>query len=369
MLIVSKDFSRPTLLVDETRARQNIARMAEKAQRSGVRFRPHFKTHQSHHVGRWFRDYGVESITVSSVDMAWYFAKDGWRDITIAFPVNLRQLREINRLARKVRLGLLVESTKSVWILREQLKATADVWIKVDVGYGRTGINWDDAGRLTTLAEEVERSKNLRLRGLLTHAGHSYSATGRKEIVEIYQESVARLSSARQRLHAVGFTELELSVGDTPTCSAVDNFGGVNEIRPGNFVFYDATQLHLGSCSEHDIAVAVVCPVVARHEERDELVLYGGAVHLSKDALHDGQRTVYGLVALPVDNGWGPLVPNAYVARISQEHGIVKAEAHLVRKVQPGDVLMIIPVHACLTVAQMREYLTTRGKTIKTCGI
>ncbi|MDZ7386598.1 MAG: alanine racemase, partial [candidate division KSB1 bacterium] len=367
--IISKDFSRPTLLLDEARARRNIERMAAKAQRSGVRFRPHFKTHQSRQVGRWFRDYGVETITVSSVDMAWYFARDGWRDITIAFPVNLRQLREIDRLARKVHLGLLVESTKSVWVLREQLKGTVDVWLKIDVGYGRTGIAWDDASRLTTLAEEVERSKNLRLRGLLTHAGHSYGASGPKEIVDIYQESVARLNSARQRLHAVGFTELELSVGDTPTCSAVDNFGAVNEIRPGNFVFYDATQLHLGSCSEHDIAIAVACPVVARHEERNELVLYGGAVHLSKDALNDGGRTVYGLVALPADNGWGPLVPNAYVARISQEHGIVRAEAHFARKVQPGDVLMVIPVHACLTVAQLREYLTTRGKRIKTCGI
>ncbi len=369
MFIVSKDFSRPTLLLEAERARHNIERMAAKARRSGVRFRPHFKTHQSQQVGRWFRDFGVESITVSSVDMAWYFARDGWRDITIAFPVNLRQLKEINRLARKLRLGLLVESTKSVWILREQLKATAEVWIKVDVGYGRTGIAWDDSSRLVTLAEEVERSENLRLRGLLTHAGHSYRAQGPEEIAGIYQESVERMSAARQRLHAVGFTDLELSVGDTPCCSVVDSFGGVDEIRPGNFVFYDATQLHLGSCSEHDIAIALACPVVARHEERNELVVYGGAAHLSKDAVHEDNRTVYGLVALPTESGWGPLVPEAYVARISQEHGIIKAEGHFVRKVQPGDVLVIVPAHACLTVAQMREYLTSRGKVIKTCGI
>jgi D-serine deaminase-like pyridoxal phosphate-dependent protein len=366
---LSKDFCRPTLLLDVERARHNIERMATKAQRSGVRFRPHFKTHQSARIGRWFRDYGVQAITVSSVEMAWYFARDGWRDITIAFPVNLRELEEINRLARKVRLGLLVESTKSVWILRERLKASAEVWIKVDVGYRRTGLSWDDATRLTTLAEEIERSRNLRLRGLLTHAGHSYRARSREEIVAIHQESVARLNGARQRLQAVGFTDLELSTGDTPCCSVVEHFGAVDEIRPGNFVFYDAMQLCLGSCAEQDLAVAIACPVVARHEERNELVIYGGAVHFSKDAVADGEKLVYGLVALPADSGWGPLVPEAYVAALSQEHGIVKAEGHFVRKVHPGDVLMVVPAHACLAVAQMRQYLTTEGKVIKTYGI
>ncbi|MCR4439909.1 MAG: alanine racemase [bacterium] len=366
---MSKELRRPTLLLNVQRARQNIERMATKAQRSGVRFRPHFKTHQSTRIGRWFRDYGVQAITVSSVDMAWYFARDGWRDITIAFPVNLCQLDEINSLARKVRLGLVVESTKSVWALREQMKATADAWIKVDVGYGRTGLAWDDATRLTTLAEEIERSPNLRLRGLLTHAGHAYRARSHEEIVAIYQESVARLNGARQRLQAVGFTDLELSTGDTPCCSVVDHFGAVDEVRPGNFVFYDAMQLCLGTCSERDLAVAVACPVVARHEERDELVIWGGAVHFSKDAVSDGKRTLYGLVALPADRGWGPLVPEAYVAALSQEHGIVKAEGHFVRKVQPGDLLIIVPAHACLAVAQMRQYLTTEGKVLKTCGI
>lgn len=369
MPISRQDIRRPTLVLNVERARRNIERMAAKAQRSAVRFRPHFKTHQSTRVGRWFRDYGVEAITVSSVDMAWYFARDGWRDITIAFPVNLRQLDEIGRLARKVQLGLLVESTKSVWALREQLKAAVDVWIKVDVGFGRTGLAWDDATRLTTLAEEVERSGNLRLRGLLTHAGHSYRARSREEIVAIHQESVARLNGARQRLQAVGFTELELSTGDTPCSSVVEQFGPVDEVRPGNFVFYDAMQLHLGSCDEQDLALAMACPVVARHEKRDEFVIYGGAVHFSKDAISAGGRTIYGLVALPEGNGWGPLVAEAHVAALSQEHGIVKAEGHLVRKVQPGDVVMIVPAHACLAVAQMRSYLTTDGKVLKTCGI
>jgi D-serine deaminase-like pyridoxal phosphate-dependent protein len=84
------DISVPTLLLDEGRARRNIFRMADKAASNQVRFRPHFKTHQSAAVGEWFRDVGVTAITVSSVEMARYFAAHGWNDITFAFPVNVR---------------------------------------------------------------------------------------------------------------------------------------------------------------------------------------------------------------------------------------------------------------------------------------
>src|SRR5512140_3613959 len=115
-----EDIVKPTLLVDESRVRGNIARMAEKARRQGVRFRPHFKTHQSVEIGEWFREEGVHQITVSSLDMAEYFAAAGWDDITLAFPVNLRQLPGLSSLAWRVRLGLLIESPESAAALANE---------------------------------------------------------------------------------------------------------------------------------------------------------------------------------------------------------------------------------------------------------
>jgi len=73
-----KGIKKPTLVLDENKCRSNIAMMAEKAKRSGVIFRPHFKTHQSVTIGNWFRDEGIENITVSSVTMASFFRnRDG----------------------------------------------------------------------------------------------------------------------------------------------------------------------------------------------------------------------------------------------------------------------------------------------------
>ncbi|MBO8152692.1 MAG: hypothetical protein H0Z30_09405 [Candidatus Marinimicrobia bacterium] len=68
----------PTLLLDEKKCQENINFMVQKAKRSNVIFRPHFKTHQSIEVGRWFRAQGVDKITVSSLRMAKYLADSGW---------------------------------------------------------------------------------------------------------------------------------------------------------------------------------------------------------------------------------------------------------------------------------------------------
>ncbi len=296
----------PTALVDVQRVKENIRRMAQKAKKSRVIFRPHFKTHQSAAIGEYFREFGVEAITTSSLRMAQYFANHGWMDITVAFPVNLREIETINRLASRIRLHLLLESTAAVAFLSQHLRHPVQAWIKIDVGYGRTGIHWANTERVQQLAREMLRTSKINLQGLLTHAGHTYHAASRQEIAQIYQQSVERMNQLRDRLAEAGMPALRVSVGDTPGCSVVEKFGEVDEIRPGNFVFYDAMQMQLGACREEDIALAVACPVVAIHPERQQLVIYGGAVHLSKDYLEMPTGENFGLVAPLQGDGQSP---------------------------------------------------------------
>ncbi len=357
------NIQKPTLLLDPQRARANIERMAEKARRSGVRFRPHFKTHQSAHIGDWFREVGVEAITVSSVEMALYFAQHGWSDITIAFPANILEIDSINRLAEQIRLGLLVESEETVDFLAQNLTSTVDIWLKVDAGYGRTGVAWSDFDRFAALAQRVKAAPRLALRGLLTHAGHTYRAKSKAEIEAIYRETVTRLQVIREKLAAAGFGPVELSSGDTPGCSVIDDLSGVDEIRPGNFVFYDLMQLQLGACRETDIAAAVACPVVAKHPAERKLVIYGGAVHLSKEAIvaADG-RPLFGTVAPLTAAGWGPVFEQAHVISLSQEHGLIQADVATINRLNVGDLVAVLPVHACLTVDLLRKYVTLSGE-------
>ena len=353
---------KPTLLLNHQRASENIRKMADKAQQSRVRFRPHFKTHQSAQIGEWFRQFEVEAITVSSVEMAQYFAQHGWQDITIAFPANILEIDLIKQLTDRVNLGLLVESTETVHFLAKNLTASVNVWLKVDVGYGRTGVPWSDYDTLVGLAEQVKETSQLSLQGLLTHSGHTYRARSKLEIETVYRDTVSKMKAAQENLAMAGVEPVELSIGDTPSCSVVADLSDVDEIRPGNFVFYDLMQLQIGACREQDIAVAVACPVVAKHPKRHQLVIYGGAVHLSKEFIVEDNVQVFGYVARRKDDGWGPRLANAHVSGLSQEHGIITSDGDTINQVEVGDLLVILPVHSCLTVNLLREYLTFDGE-------
>jgi D-serine deaminase-like pyridoxal phosphate-dependent protein len=349
----------PTLLLNETIARRNIEDMAQKARQNNVRFRPHFKTHQSAAVGAWFRDYGVTAITCSSINMARYFADNGWEDITIAFPVNWRQIAVINDLAARINLNLLVESVETVNFLRDNLTASANLWLKIDVGLHRTGIAWDDVPHLRQVAQTI-LADDLSLRGLLTHSGHSYKAP---DVQAVFDETLVRLQSARESLRDL-FPNLELSLGDTPSCSMVDDFSAVDEIRPGNFALYDMMQVNIGSCSTADIAVGVACPVVAKHPERGTVIVHGGAVQLASDFIEvDGAR-YYGAVAFLTNEGWSEPLPGCFVQSISQEHGVIKVTDAVMNQIQVGGVLVVLPVHSCHTVAANAAYHMVSGETL-----
>jgi D-serine deaminase-like pyridoxal phosphate-dependent protein len=353
----------PTFILNETIARKNIEQMAQKASQQGVIFRPHFKTHQSAEIGGWFRQQGVNKITVSSLRMAAYFAQNGWNDITVAFPVNLREHALINQLAKVIKLGILVEDAAVVQQLEMVIDQPLNVWLKIDAGYHRTGLPWQEPEAILQCAEAVQKSPFFTLAGLITHAGNSYH-TPREQIPALFAESIQQLMTVQQTLKSAGHENVLISVGDTPGCSLSPSFAGADEIRPGNFVYFDAQQLILGSCTFEQIAAVVACPIVALHTDRHEVVLYGGAVHLSKDTVEVEGKSTYGLVCFPEGSGWSKPIPGAYVKSLSQEHGIVSLPEPAFSHCKIGELMCIIPAHSCLTADLLGSAMTTSGEII-----
>lgn len=353
----------PKLLIDEAKARSNIRSMVDKAKRNHVIFRPHFKTHQSSIIGSWFHDEGVQSITVSSLSMARYFIENEWKDIFVAFPVNILEIAEINRLAKIIQLSVSVESADVALFLSKHITDDLGIYIKVDTGYHRTGIDPDNKKGISRILDIIKQSDSLKFIGFYTHAGHTYQSKGKNEIQKIYNDSSDILNALGDEFRTA-FPELILSVGDTPSCSIIENFGSVDEIRPGNFVFFDLMQRSLEACSVEDICVALECPVVAIHPERSEIVIHGGAVHLSKECILFQDRNIYGLVSPVLPNGWDPPVPNTYVKGLSQEHGIIKTDEKFLSATKIGDTLAILPVHSCLTANLANYYYNFEGKEI-----
>lgn len=336
--------TKPHLFINARIVSENIDRMKTLAEKTGVSFRPHFKTHRNTEIAEIFREKGITKITVSSVAMAEKFALNGWKDITIAFPFNFLEIEKLRHIQQKSKINLVVESIETLQLLETNLVKKTDIFIKIDSGYNRTGINPENNEEIVELIEICKKSENLIFKGFLMHAGHTYKAKSRQEILNIHSKT----EKIAEKLK-INYPEAIISTGDTPSCSIAQSFNNFDEIRPGNFVYYDLMQLNLGSCTFENLAAIVACPVVAVHLERNEIVIYGGGVHLSKEQIIINNMAFFGAVCKTnKDKTWFERIENAYVSSLSQEHGIVKMPTEKISKIKVGDILGIAPVHICM---------------------
>lgn len=353
--------SSPTLLLNEQICRNNLKKMAGKAQLNGMKLVPHFKTAQSHLIGEWAKEYGIREITVSSIKMAEYFCGQGWENIHIAFPFNPRETKKLNDLSKNQSLSVQLINVAVTEKLAMELEHPVGFFIEIDAGYGRTGVAVTDFELVEGILRKAKQTDKLRFKGFYIHAGHSYYE---KDIEKLYDQTRAALNMLKNKYRSE-YPELVTRTGDTPGCSVIENFGDINEMGPGNFVFYDLMQVNLGSCKREDIAVALAVPVVDIHLGRKEILVHGGAVHLAKDVLTepDGSKN-FGEVVFLTENGWEFPSQRSYLKSISQEHGLIKASDELLAKVKIGDLLGILPIHSCMTADCMGAYLNLNGQTI-----
>jgi D-serine deaminase-like pyridoxal phosphate-dependent protein len=342
----------PALLLDLDVLERNLQRMADWAAALGVALRPHIKTHKCIEVAERQRALGIAGITVSTLYEARVFAEHGFADITWAFPVILSRLDEVRELAGRATLRLVVDSPEAVAAL-EGLGVPLHVWLKVDCGYHRAGV--DPGSPLAVdLARRIAGSPWLSFDGILTHSGHAYHGRSREEIAAVAEEERRVMAGFAARLRGEGIAVPGVSVGSTPAMSVVEDLQGVTEARPGNYAFYDFMQVTLGSCAVRDCAVTVLATVVSHRPGEDTSVVDAGALALSKEAwTGPGGRETMGEVF--ADCEAGVLSEGARLVKLSQEHGVVSAALPV------GSRVRILPNHSCLAVAQFDEVHAVRG--------
>ena len=352
-------FKKPTLLIDEVKARRNIDRIVKKAVKSDTSVWPHFKTHQSLQIGEWFKDSDISGITVSSVSMAEYFANAQWPKIYIAFPVNINEIDEISELAERVSLTLLVNDPAHVNELIKRVTKPVNLKIEIETGSRRSGIASNETELIRTIIDQITVSQHV-FGGFYSHFGHTYGATNRNEVRDIFDQSFAQLKSLEQYFIS---DNPAISLGDTPSASVLDTYNDISSMHAGNYVFYDLTQAQIGVCEEEEIAIVLAAPVVSKNRERLELVVYGGGIHLSKDQLKSREfgNIIYGKIVTIGPEGWSASLENCYVRSISQEHGVIKVTSEVFDQFAIGDSLGILPVHSCMTADCMGEYYSLQG--------
>lgn len=342
----------PSLVLDLDRLESNLDRMAQRADALGVDLRPHVKTHKCLEVARLQAERGARGLTVSTLEEARIFADAGHRDLTWAFPVVPGRVEEAARLARRVRLGLVVDGREALGAL-EATGEELHVWLKVDCGYGRAGVD-PDGQALVELAAAVSASPSLVFEGLLTHSGQGYAARGPDALAAVAEEERSVMAAAAARLEDGGIEVPAVSVGSTPAVSRARDLEGVDEVRPGNYALYDFTQVFLGSCDVTDCAATVLSTVVSSRPGAEHCVVDAGALALSADpGPADAEPAAMGRIL--ADHGSGQLDGQRRLVSLSQEHGIVDG------RLPHGTRVRILPNHSCLTVACHDRFVAVRG--------
>jgi len=328
----------------------NIERVQQLANSAGVRLRPHAKTHKSPIVARWQIDRGAAGICCAKIGEAEVFAAAGIDDIRLPYPVNPCNATRLLALMDRAAISIIVDHLDVArgWSdAMQRAGRSLDVLVKVDVGFHRCGI--DPQGDALGFLQVVAALPGLRLRGLLSHAGHSYHAASEEALDAIAVEEAGTLLRIRDRAAAAGIALDEISVGATPALRYSVRQKGLTELRPGNYVYFDRTQVSLGAATLDDCALTVLATVVSK-PAADRIILDCGSKTLTNDQARGITNAAgYGAVlAGNTDNlDWAREVDEALtIERLSEEHATVRAAGGT--PLQPGDRVRVLPNHSCV---------------------
>jgi D-serine deaminase-like pyridoxal phosphate-dependent protein len=351
----------PAFLIDPEKVKRNTQRMIDRAREQDVRLRPHVKTHKTAEIARLQVGGGPMTITVSTLAEARFFGEAGFDDITYAFPITPGKFEEALALTRSLqRFHLLVDHHATVAALSTFGRTHGvrfSVFLKVDPGYHRAGVDPESPDSLM-LAQMLQADDAIDFQGILTHGGQSYSCRNPEEIIEAAGQEREVMARFAALLASNGVPCATVSAGSTPTALLGKSWEGVNELRPGNYVFFDRFQADVGTCTLDDCAAMVLATVVSHYPDRNRMLIDAGALALSKDtgASHMHDEISYGAAA---GN------PDLRLISLSQEHGLIEGAAPIAFGDYPiGSRIRIIPNHSCLAAALFSVYHVVEGENV-----
>ncbi|MEK0164601.1 D-TA family PLP-dependent enzyme [Phaeobacter sp. A36a-5a] len=329
----------PAVLVDLDIAEANIDRFQAHCDRHNLSLRPHIKTHKLPFLARRQIAAGALGITCQKISEAEAMvAEGGIDDVLITYNIlGERKLKRLRALSEQVKLSVVADNTETVDGLSqafETAEAPLNVLVECDTGAGRCGVQTAQAAE--SLARYIASRPGLAFRGLMT-----YPPVGKDASVQNW------LAEARARIHATGGTVSVVSSGGSPGMWQAQDVPIATEYRIGTYVYNDRSLVARGICTWDDCALTVLATVVSVPTE-DRAIIDAGSKVLTSDLL--------GL------NGHGHVMgrPDIRVDSLSEEHGILRAEAiHL----SVGDRLRIVPNHACVVSNMLDQVELIRGST------
>ncbi|MCM3716343.1 alanine racemase [Halalkalibacter oceani] len=344
----------PALVVDLDKMEAQLKRMANIAARKKLKLRPHTKTHKSPAIALQQLALGATGITVAKLGEAEVMRRHGIDDILIAYPlIGKKKLERLRELAKDTKVTVALDSVevaRGIAAVGEQLGRKIPVYLEVDTGLGRCGLQPSE--EIVRLAEQVMKLSFLEITGVMTHSGTAYKVRTKEELQEVSRLEAEGLLSAQQMVDdKLGYKIPEVSAGSSPTAYDEQNFPGLTEMRPGTYVFNDATLASLGVVDEQDCALSVYTTIVSA-PAADRVIIDAGSKTLTSDqgAFTKGFGRIKG-----EDHVW--------VSWLSEEHGVIELEEGHSWRI--GDQIEVIPNHVCPTVNLADEVIGIRNGRIE----
>lgn len=354
-----KDLDTPVLIIDKDKVVDNIKFMQDYADKSNVALRPHTKTHKMPYIAKMQQDAGAKGIAVAKVGEAEVMAKYGMDDIFIANEiVGHRKLARICKLSDSISISFgidCIEHVKEIENVFGREDKIAQVLIEIEVGENRSGII--EESDFVDLVNYIKQCKNVELKGVFSHEGHSYSAKDIEDCKRIFMESQKRTLRFAQIASDLGCKLEIVSIGSTPSLMYdFEILDGITEIRPGTYVFMDRAQAN--AINTYERCAATVLTTVISKPTNERVITDVGAKGITAQTRDGGICKTHGLGCI---KGF----EDVYISNVCDEHAIIYNKAFR-DKVKIGDKIEIIPNHIC-PVCNLydKAYLVSNGKVIE----
>ena len=326
----------PALLIDLDVMERNLERVAGYARDHKLRLRPHTKTHKIPALGRRQIALGAAGLTVAKVGEAQVMLNADPPELLVAYPVIGRgKLDRLMQVAHRTNVTVSLDSLYAA----QQLSSAAfaaqveiGVLAEVDVGLGRVGV---EPAQVVSLVGDIIRLPKLRFDGIAFYPGHIklMDAEGH-QAVHLLNDL---LDGILRNLEQAGFAARIVSGGSTPALFQSHQIAGLNEIRPGTYIFNDRNTVLSGACNLSDCAASILTTIVST-AKKGQMIIDGGSKTFSSDRPIAGEEVSFGLITE---------APQAVFTRMNEEHGYVDIR-ETGREFRVGDRVHVVPNHICV---------------------
>jgi len=344
-----KEIDTPALIVDLDKFEANLARMMTAVSGTGVRVRPHAKTHKSVEIARQQVEAGAIGVCCAKLGEAEAMLAGNINDVLITNEIvgatKMHRLALVARAYAPARLGVCVDNIE----IARQLAAVCvaeqamlDVYIEVDVGQNRGGLT--DAAEIVQLAQMVHASPSFAFRGLHAYAGLAQHRRGVPERRAAAQAAALRAAAARDAVLAAKLPCEVVTGGGTGTFAYDVASGVYTEVQPGSYLFMDvdyAKNEQDSAVPQFDVSLFVLATVMSLQEERATL-----------DAGLKAFATDLG-PAHPAFEGWR-------VRNVSDEHTVLMRSDEATA-IKLGDKALLVPSH-CDPTVNLHEWIVATRK-------